>query len=70
MINAEPISVMHPYDVVKNIVDSHNISADEGELSLIGPDAPSYLEEGKRSMVARKRKVVLVPMERVPIERL
>ncbi|GJR62002.1 hypothetical protein Tco_1504164 [Tanacetum coccineum] len=38
-------------------MDSHNISSDEGGLSPIGPDAPSYLEEGKRSMVARKRKV-------------
>ncbi|GKA61823.1 hypothetical protein Tco_0761342 [Tanacetum coccineum] len=70
MINTEPISVVHPFDVVENIVDSHNISADEDKLSLIGLDAPSYLEEGKRSMVAGKRKVVLVPMERVPIERL
>ncbi|GKA64389.1 hypothetical protein Tco_0763995 [Tanacetum coccineum] len=70
VINAEPISVVHPSDVVENIVDSHNISADKGELSLIDPDAPSYLEEGKSSMVAGKRKVVLVPMERVSIERL
>nr|GEV21965.1 hypothetical protein [Tanacetum cinerariifolium] len=57
VINAKPISVVHPSNIVKNIVDSHNISSDEGRLSLISPDAPLYLEEGKRSMVARKRKV-------------
>ncbi|GJV93038.1 hypothetical protein Tco_1540851 [Tanacetum coccineum] len=58
VINVDPIFVVHPYDVTENIVDSHNISADKGELSLIGPDAPSYLEEGKRLTVAGKRKVV------------
>nr|GEX95849.1 hypothetical protein [Tanacetum cinerariifolium] len=57
VINAEPISVMHPLNIAKNIVDSHNISSNEGGLSLIGPDAPSYLEEGKRSTVDGKRKV-------------
>ncbi|GJS91672.1 hypothetical protein Tco_0774308 [Tanacetum coccineum] len=58
VINAEPISVVHPLNIDKKIVDSHNISFDDGGLSLIGLDAPSYLEEGKRSMIAGKRKVV------------
>ncbi|GJZ01602.1 hypothetical protein Tco_0519563 [Tanacetum coccineum] len=57
VINAEPISAMHPLNIAENIVDSHNISSDEDGLSLISPDAPSYLEEGKRSTVAGKRKV-------------
>nr|GFB68721.1 hypothetical protein [Tanacetum cinerariifolium] len=57
VINAKTIFTVHPSDVVKNIVDSYNISADEGELSSIGPDAPTYLEEGKRSMASGKRKV-------------
>nr|GFA01922.1 hypothetical protein [Tanacetum cinerariifolium] len=58
VINTEPISVVHPSDVAKNIVDSHNIFADEGELSPIGPDVPSYLEEGKRSTAIGKRKFI------------
>ncbi|GJS94027.1 hypothetical protein Tco_0800995 [Tanacetum coccineum] len=59
MINAKPISVVHLSNIAKNIVDSHNISSDEGELSLIGLDAPSYLEKGKRLTVAGKRKVAV-----------
>nr|GEZ76836.1 hypothetical protein [Tanacetum cinerariifolium] len=59
VINIEPISVVYPLNIAKNIVDSHNIFSNEGGLSLIGPNAPSYLEEGKRSTVARKRKVVV-----------
>ncbi|GJY04138.1 hypothetical protein Tco_0370078 [Tanacetum coccineum] len=57
MINTYPIFAMHPSNIAKNIVDSHNISSDEGGLSPIGPDAPLYLEEGKRSTVVGKRKV-------------
>nr|GEX59365.1 hypothetical protein [Tanacetum cinerariifolium] len=57
VINAEPISVAHPLNITENIMNSHNLSSDEGGLSLIDPNAPSYLEEGKRSMVARKRKL-------------
>ncbi|GJV97926.1 hypothetical protein Tco_1549503 [Tanacetum coccineum] len=59
VINAEPISIVHPSNIIKNIVDSHNISSDEGGLSLIGLDAPSYLEEGKRLMISGKRKVAV-----------
>nr|GEW30173.1 hypothetical protein [Tanacetum cinerariifolium] len=59
MINAEPISIVHPSDIAENIVDSRNTSSEEGGLSSIGPDAPSYLEVGKRSKVAGKRKVVV-----------
>ncbi|GKG42749.1 hypothetical protein Tco_0477047, partial [Tanacetum coccineum] len=59
VINAEPISVVHHSNIAKNIMDSHNIYFNEGVLSLIGPNAPSYLEEGKRSTVVRKRKVVV-----------
>ncbi|GKC21327.1 hypothetical protein Tco_1023477, partial [Tanacetum coccineum] len=59
VINAEPISVMHPSDIIKNVMDSRNTSSEEDGLSPIGPDAPSYLEVGKRSMVAGKRKVVV-----------
>nr|GEW32172.1 hypothetical protein [Tanacetum cinerariifolium] len=55
----ETISDVHPYDVAENIIDSYNISADKGELSLIGPDATSYIEEGKRLMVSWKWKVVV-----------
>ncbi|GKD45879.1 hypothetical protein Tco_1270524 [Tanacetum coccineum] len=35
VINAEPISAMHPLNIAENIVDSHNISSDEDGLSLI-----------------------------------
>ncbi|GJU97959.1 hypothetical protein Tco_1327230 [Tanacetum coccineum] len=59
MKNAEPISAMHPLDFAKNIMDSRNTSFKEGGLSLIGPNAPSYLEVGKRSKVAGKRKVAV-----------
>nr|GEW11105.1 hypothetical protein [Tanacetum cinerariifolium] len=59
VINAEPISDVHPSDIAKNIMDSRNTSSKEGGLSPIGPDAPSYLEVGKRSKVAGKRKVVV-----------
>nr|GEZ65132.1 hypothetical protein [Tanacetum cinerariifolium] len=58
VINAKPLSVMHPLDIVENIVDSLNTSSEEGGLSSIGLDAPSYIEVGKRLMVPRKRKVV------------
>ncbi|GJZ43189.1 hypothetical protein Tco_0590444 [Tanacetum coccineum] len=57
VINAEPISVVHPSDITENIIDSHNTSSEEGGLSPIGLDAPSYLEVGKRSKVAGKRKI-------------
>ncbi|GKE61243.1 hypothetical protein Tco_1511610, partial [Tanacetum coccineum] len=57
VINAEPIFVAHPSDIAENIVDSRNTSSEEGGLSPIGHDAPSYLKVGKRSMVAGKRKV-------------
>nr|GEW65809.1 hypothetical protein [Tanacetum cinerariifolium] len=56
VINAEPIFAMHPLDIAKNIMDSQNTSYEEGGLSSIGPDAPSYLEVGKRSKVVGKRK--------------
>ncbi|GJZ36422.1 hypothetical protein Tco_0582613 [Tanacetum coccineum] len=59
MINAEPIFAVNPSNITENIADSHNISSDKGGLSPIGPDAPSYLEEGKRSTVAGKRKVAV-----------
>ncbi|GJS91673.1 hypothetical protein Tco_0774309 [Tanacetum coccineum] len=55
VINVEPISVVHPSDIAKNIMDSRNTSSKEG-LSLISPDAPSYLEVGKRLKVFGKRK--------------
>ncbi|GJS36633.1 hypothetical protein Tco_0535015 [Tanacetum coccineum] len=59
VINAEPISVVHTLDIAEKIVDSRNTSSKEGGLSPIGPDVPSYLEVGKRSIIARKRKVVV-----------
>nr|GEX80965.1 aspartyl protease family protein At5g10770-like [Tanacetum cinerariifolium] len=59
MINAKPISDVHHLDINENIMDSRNTSFEKGGLSLIGPDAPSYLEVGKRSKVAGKRKVVV-----------
>ncbi|GKE25408.1 hypothetical protein Tco_1436920 [Tanacetum coccineum] len=70
VINAEPISVVNPSDIAKNIVDSRNTSSEEGGLSPIGLDAPSYLEVGKRSKVAGKGRLLLVPMERILIGRL
>ncbi|GJS46231.1 hypothetical protein Tco_0596352 [Tanacetum coccineum] len=57
VINAEPISVMHPSNIAKNIMDSRNTSSEEGGLSLIGHDAPSYLEVCTKLKVAEKRKV-------------
>nr|GEV56614.1 hypothetical protein [Tanacetum cinerariifolium] len=54
LINAEPISVMHPSNIVENIVDSRNTSSKEGGLSSISPDAPSYLEAQKVPAQASK----------------
>nr|GEU52237.1 hypothetical protein [Tanacetum cinerariifolium] len=51
VINVKPISIVHPLNIAKNIMDSHNISSDEGGLSPISPYAPSYLEKGKRSTI-------------------
>nr|GEW11867.1 hypothetical protein [Tanacetum cinerariifolium] len=68
VINVEPISIVHPLNIAKNIVNSHNISSNEGGLSLIGPDAPSYQEEGKRLTVAGKRKKPY--MREISIEQL
>ncbi|GKD88785.1 hypothetical protein Tco_1364292 [Tanacetum coccineum] len=59
VINAEHIFVVHPSNVAENNVDFYHISSDEGELSPIGHDIPSYLEESKRSTAARKRKVAV-----------
>ncbi|GJZ85587.1 hypothetical protein Tco_0650926 [Tanacetum coccineum] len=59
MINAEPIFAVNPSNITENIADSHNISSDKGGLSSIGPDAPSYMEEGKTSTIAGKRKVAV-----------
>ncbi|GJU26263.1 hypothetical protein Tco_1164884 [Tanacetum coccineum] len=59
VINAEPISDVHPSNITENIMDSRHTSSEEGGLSPIGLDAPSYLEVGKRSKVAGKRKVVV-----------
>ncbi|GJU94744.1 hypothetical protein Tco_1319500 [Tanacetum coccineum] len=59
VINAEHIFVVHPSNVAENNMDSHHISFDEGELSPIGHDIPSYLEKGKRSTAAGKRKVAV-----------
>ncbi|GJV22632.1 hypothetical protein Tco_1375327 [Tanacetum coccineum] len=70
VINAEPISAVHPLDIAQNIMDSRNTSFKEGRLSLIDPDAPSYLEVGKRSKVAEKGRLLLVPIERILIGRL
>ncbi|GKA62133.1 hypothetical protein Tco_0761652 [Tanacetum coccineum] len=69
VINVEPISAVHPSDIAKNIMDSRNTSSKEG-LSLISPDAPSYLEVGKRLKVFGKRKVVVGPIEMILIGRL
>nr|GEU56979.1 hypothetical protein [Tanacetum cinerariifolium] len=57
VINTEPISIVRPSNITKNITDSHNISSDEGGLSLIGLEVLSYLEEGKRETIAGKRKI-------------
>nr|GEU55337.1 hypothetical protein [Tanacetum cinerariifolium] len=57
-INGE-LNFLPDGDIVENIMGSRNTSVGEGRLSLIGPDAPSYLEMGKRSKVARKRKVAV-----------
>ncbi|GKB72335.1 hypothetical protein Tco_0933747 [Tanacetum coccineum] len=59
VINAEHIFVVHPSNVAENNMDSHRISSNEGELSPIGHDIPSYLEESKRSTTAGKRKVAV-----------
>ncbi|GKE23549.1 hypothetical protein Tco_1435061, partial [Tanacetum coccineum] len=59
VINVEPISAVHPSNIAENIMDSRNTSSEESGLSLIGLDAPSYLELGKILKVARKRKVVV-----------
>ncbi|GJY21063.1 reverse transcriptase domain-containing protein [Tanacetum coccineum] len=59
VIKAEPIFAVHPSNIAENIMNSRNTSSEEGGLSPIGHDAPSYLEVGKRSMVAGKRKVVV-----------
>ncbi|GJV29966.1 reverse transcriptase domain-containing protein [Tanacetum coccineum] len=59
MINAEHISVVHSLDITENIMDSRNTSSKESGSSLIGLDAPSYLEVGKKSKVYGKRKQYL-----------
>nr|GFA24766.1 hypothetical protein [Tanacetum cinerariifolium] len=53
MINVKPISAVHPSDIAEYIMDSRNTSSEEGGLSPISPDAPSYLEVGKRSKDSR-----------------
>ncbi|GKC27236.1 hypothetical protein Tco_1034530, partial [Tanacetum coccineum] len=45
---------------------SRNTSFEEGGLSPISPDVPSYLEVGKRSKVAGKRKVAIGSHEEDP----
>nr|GEX37916.1 hypothetical protein [Tanacetum cinerariifolium] len=61
---------MHPLDMAENILDSRNTSSEEGGLSLIGPDVPSYLEVVKDQRLLGKGRLLLVPIERILIERL
>ncbi|GKC40455.1 hypothetical protein Tco_1052839 [Tanacetum coccineum] len=50
MIDTEPISVVHPSNVYKNIIDSYNTSLKEDELSQVGPSLSP--EAGEKSKVA------------------
>ncbi|GJR60799.1 hypothetical protein Tco_1502961 [Tanacetum coccineum] len=59
MIDVEPISDVHPSNVVENIIDSYNTSLEEDELSPVGPSASPYLEAGEKSKAARKRKLTI-----------
>ncbi|GJZ92794.1 hypothetical protein Tco_0664859 [Tanacetum coccineum] len=63
MIDAKPISVVHPLNVAENIVDSYNTSPEEDELSPVGPSASPYPEaEGfhkrAQNVLAQASKVV------------
>ncbi|GKD21137.1 hypothetical protein Tco_1222840, partial [Tanacetum coccineum] len=59
MIDAEPISNVHPSKVAENIIDSYNTSPEEDELSPIGPSASLYPEAGEKSKAARKKKLTV-----------
>ncbi|GKE30193.1 hypothetical protein Tco_1445577 [Tanacetum coccineum] len=59
MIDAEPISDVHPSNVAENIVDSYNTSPGEDELSPVGPSASLYPEAGEKSKAARKMKLTV-----------
>ncbi|GJR76239.1 hypothetical protein Tco_0088604 [Tanacetum coccineum] len=50
----------------KSVNNEATYSFNEGCRSMIGPNAPSYLEEGKRSTVVRKRKVVVGSLREGP----
>ncbi|GKE94983.1 hypothetical protein Tco_1579838, partial [Tanacetum coccineum] len=59
MIDAEPISTVHPLNVAENIIDSYNTSPAEDELSLVGPSASLYPKAGEKSKAAGKRKLTI-----------
>ncbi|GKE72442.1 hypothetical protein Tco_1534483, partial [Tanacetum coccineum] len=59
MINADPISAVHPSNVDENINDSYNTSLEDDELSPVGPFASPYPEAGEKSKAAGKRKLTV-----------
>ncbi|GJR32665.1 hypothetical protein Tco_1108897 [Tanacetum coccineum] len=59
MIDAEPISVVHPLNVAENT------SFEEDELSPVGPFVSTYHEVGDKSKAAGKRNLLLMRLEGV-----
>ncbi|GJS30556.1 hypothetical protein Tco_0491176 [Tanacetum coccineum] len=53
MIDAEPISAVHPSNVAENT------SPEEDELSLVGPSASPYPKAGEKSKAEGKRKLTV-----------
>ncbi|GJZ62209.1 hypothetical protein Tco_0618346 [Tanacetum coccineum] len=56
IIDAEPISTVHPSNVVENIIDSGNTYSDD-ELPPVYPSVSSLPEVGEKSMAAGKWKL-------------
>ncbi|GKD77272.1 hypothetical protein Tco_1339893 [Tanacetum coccineum] len=47
MIDVEPLSAVHPSNVIENIIDSDNTSSEEDELPPVGPFVSTYHEVSK-----------------------
>ncbi|GJW25339.1 hypothetical protein Tco_0039150 [Tanacetum coccineum] len=67
MINAEPISVVHPLNVAKNVIDSGNASHENDELNPVGLSKPHDPKAGNTSKAAGKRKHAVVPLMLITI---
>ncbi|GJX12659.1 hypothetical protein Tco_0204417 [Tanacetum coccineum] len=69
MIDATPLSSIHPSNIVENVVDSDDPSYGEDVQTLVGPSLPPHPEASKKLKILGKRKVASgVPGKALPLK--